>query len=240
MTVPVRTIAVFHLAVAALGGFLAGVIVTVVLLGQASERRRASGSDEAAAARAVRVHDETGEDEAAGVARVARIGRPAPAADAAGRETPAIGRDPLAELRRRALIVPVRGVESGDLQGSFEDPRGTSRRHEAIDILAPRHTPVLAVEDGAVARLFTSAAGGLSVYQFDPAGEYVYFYAHLQRYAAGLSDGDAVERGQVLGYVGTTGNAPENTPHLHFAILKLSDDRRWWDGTPIDPLLVLQ
>jgi hypothetical protein len=108
--------------------------------------------------------------------------------------------------------------------------RGGTRRHEALDILAPRETPVLAVEDGVVAKLFLSKPGGITVYQFDPSRTYAYYYAHLERYAAGLKDGDSVQRGQVIGYVGTTGNAPPDTPHLHFAIFKLTDPKRWWDG----------
>ena len=153
---------------------------------------------------------------------------------------PVLDADPLADLRQRALTVPVQGVAAGDLTGSFDDTRGESRRHEAIDILAPRNTPVLAVEDGSIARLFTSKAGGLTVYQFDPGSSYAYYYAHLERYAPGLKDGVRVRRGQVVGYVGTSGNAPPNTPHLHFAIFKLTDKRQWWQGTAIDPFAVLR
>jgi murein DD-endopeptidase MepM/ murein hydrolase activator NlpD len=99
---------------------------------------------------------------------------------------------------------------------------------------------VIAVEAGRIARLFTSAAGGLTIYQFDPAEDYVYYYAHLEAYAAGLSEGDPVRAGQVVGYVGTTGNAPADVPHLHFAIMRLTADRRWWEGTPIDPYPLLR
>ena len=136
--------------------------------------------------------------------------------------------------------MPVKGVDRKDFRSSFDDKRGEGRRHEAIDILAPRNTPVLAVEDGTIARLFTSKAGGLTVYQFDPSSTYAYYYAHLERYAPGLTDGDRVRRGQVLGYVGTSGNAPPDTPHLHFAIFKLTDKKQWWQGTPIDPFAVLR
>jgi murein DD-endopeptidase MepM/ murein hydrolase activator NlpD len=118
--------------------------------------------------------------------------------------------------------------------------RGSSRRHEALDILAPRDTPVLAVEDGTVAKLFSSVPGGLTVYQFDPTSTYAYYYAHLARYAAGLKEGTPVARGQTIGYVGTTGNAPPETPHLHFAIFALTDEKRWWQGTAIDPYAVLR
>jgi murein DD-endopeptidase MepM/ murein hydrolase activator NlpD len=140
-------------------------------------------------------------------------------------------------LRERALTIPVSGLEADDLVSTFHDARG-SRRHEAIDILAPRGTDVLAVEDGEVAKIFTSAAGGLTVYQFDPSRTFVYYYAHLDSYAPGLKEGAMLRRGDVVGTVGTTGNAPKDTPHLHFAIAKLDPDKRWWGGTALDPFLV--
>lgn len=149
--------------------------------------------------------------------------------------TPTIGADPPEELRKRRLELPVRGMKQDQLGDTFDEMRGGTRRHEALDILAPRHTPVLAVEDGRVAKLFLSNAGGMTIYQFDPTSTYAYYYAHLERYADGLEEGDAVERGQVIGYVGTSGNAPRDTPHLHFAIFKLTDRKRWWEGAALDP-----
>ncbi len=143
------------------------------------------------------------------------------------------------ELADRDLDVPVEGVKPEQLVRSFSDARG-ERRHEALDILAPAGTPVLAAEDGTIVRLFLSKAGGITIYQFDPAGRYCYYYAHLQRYADGLREGQHVRKGDVIGYVGTTGNAPRNTPHLHFAIFRLTADRHWWEGTPIDPYDVLR
>jgi murein DD-endopeptidase MepM/ murein hydrolase activator NlpD len=143
-------------------------------------------------------------------------------------------------LAHRDLEIPVEGVAPESLTSQFDDPRGGSRRHEAIDILAPRNTPVKAVEDGTIARLFQSKAGGLTIYQFDPSQQFCYYYAHLERYAPGLKEGGAVRKGQVIGYVGTSGNAPPDTPHLHFAIFRLTADRRWWEGTPIDPYDVLR
>jgi murein DD-endopeptidase MepM/ murein hydrolase activator NlpD len=143
----------------------------------------------------------------------------------------------LETLRARSLAIPVRGLEADDLASSFDDARG-SRRHQAIDILAPRGTDVLAVEDGKIAKLFTSDAGGLTLYQFDSSETFVYYYAHLDSYAPGLKEGSSVRRGDVLGAVGTTGNAPKNTPHLHFAISKLDPDKRWWGGTALDPYLI--
>jgi murein DD-endopeptidase MepM/ murein hydrolase activator NlpD len=152
----------------------------------------------------------------------------------------AMSADTVEELRRRSLTLPVQGIRKEELRDTFNEKRGASRRHEAIDILAPRNTPVFAVEDGEIAKLFFSAAGGITIYQFDPDEDYVYYYAHLERYAEGLEEGDDVKRGQIIGYVGTTGNAPRDTPHLHFAIFKTTDDKRWWQGTPIDPYSVLR
>jgi murein DD-endopeptidase MepM/ murein hydrolase activator NlpD len=160
----------------------------------------------------------------------------------AGRSEPTLTADvsvtgvDIANLRNRRLEIPVKGVDAGALVDSFSDARG-GRKHEAIDILAPRGAEVLAVEDGRIAKLFTSAAGGLTIYQFDRSQQFVYYYAHLDRYAD-VKEGNDVRRGDIIGYVGTTGNAPKNTPHLHFAIAKLDPDHRWWGGTPLDPFLV--
>lgn len=140
----------------------------------------------------------------------------------------------------RRLRLPVEGLDRGDLVPSFADARSGGRRHEAIDILASRGTPVLAVEDGTIAKLFFSQAGGLTIYQFDPTTNWVYYYAHLDKYASGLSDGDRVAAGQILGYVGTTGNAPPGTPHLHFAIMRLTAEKRWWEGDAVDPYPILR
>jgi murein DD-endopeptidase MepM/ murein hydrolase activator NlpD len=183
---------------------------------------------------AVRLDDEVVD------ARAAPLDRPPPVLPPPPAELPAvIADDAVEELRTRHLLVPVAGVDPGDLLDSFDEVRGGSRRHEAIDILAPRQTPVIAVEDGTVARLFLSEAGGTTVYQFDPTNRYVYYYAHLERYAPRLTEKARVARGQIIGYVGTSGNAPRDTPHLHFAIFRLTEQRRWWEGTPVDPFDVL-
>lgn len=144
------------------------------------------------------------------------------------------------ELAGRRLMIPVAGVEPGKLVRSYHETRSGSREHEAIDILAPTGTPVVAVEDGTIAKLFFSKAGGITIYQFDPSRQFSYYYAHLDRYAGGLEEGAQVHRGQVLGYVGVSGNAPKNTPHLHFAIFRLTDEKRWWQGTPVDPYEILR
>jgi murein DD-endopeptidase MepM/ murein hydrolase activator NlpD len=144
------------------------------------------------------------------------------------------------ELVERHLQVPVSGVDPDKLVRSYHDARSGGREHEALDILAPRGTPVVAVEDGTVAKLFDSKAGGLTLYQFDPGKQYAYYYAHLDRYADGIKEGDRLRRGQVIGFVGTTGNAPKDTPHLHFAVFRLTADKHWWEGTPIDPYDILK
>ena len=137
------------------------------------------------------------------------------------------------------IRMPIDGEDIESFKGGFAERRG-DRPHEAIDMLAPRNTPVHAVENGTIAKLFTSKAGGLTVYQFDPSGRLCYYYAHLERYADGLHDGQAVSQGDVIGYVGTTGNAPPNTPHLHFAVFELNADKHWWQGRPIDPYQVFK
>ncbi len=152
---------------------------------------------------------------------------------------PAISADPFADLRQRQLTLPVEGIKKEELRDNFNEMRGP-RRHEAIDVLAPRNTPVLAVEDGTIAKLFYSEAGGITIYQFDPTENYVYYYAHLERYADDVREGRNVKRGHIIGYIGTTGNAPRDTPHLHFAIFKMGEDKKWWQGTPIDPYSVLR
>jgi len=143
-------------------------------------------------------------------------------------------------LRDRDLAIPVEGVDSGDLRDTFSDSRGGGRAHEAIDIMARRGTPVRAVEDGVIQKLFTSAAGGLTIYQFEPSGTFTYYYAHLDRYAPQLREGQLVRRGDVIGYVGSTGNASPNAPHLHFAIFRLTPEQQWWKGEPVNPYPILK
>lgn len=137
------------------------------------------------------------------------------------------------------LIMPVVGIDPAQLRDNFDGARSGGRVHGALDIMAPRGTPVVAAIDGTIAKLFTSRAGGLTIYEFDPAQEKVYYYAHLDHYADGLAEGMRVTQGTVIGYVGTTGNAPPDAPHLHFAIELLTPEKRWWKGTPINPYPLL-
>jgi len=154
---------------------------------------------------------------------------PAPAAD--NKAAPA----PAAAPSGPKLLVPVEGIKAAQLSDNFDQPRGTERHHEALDIMAPTGTKVLAVADGKVVKLFNSKPGGLTVYQFDPTEKYAYYYAHLDRYAEGLVEGAVVKRGDLIGYVGATGNANPAAPHLHFAVVELTPEKQWWKGTPINP-----
>jgi murein DD-endopeptidase MepM/ murein hydrolase activator NlpD len=134
----------------------------------------------------------------------------------------------------RALAIPVEGVRAADLRDTFADGR-PGHRHEALDIAAARGSRVIAVDDGTVAKLFTSVAGGLTIYQFDPERRFAYYYAHLDRYADGIREGMRLRRGDLIGYVGTTGNARADAPHLHFAVFRLGPERQWWKGEAINP-----
>ena len=138
----------------------------------------------------------------------------------------------------RGLGMPIAGLTGRDLRDSFTERRG-GHRHEAIDILEPRGTPVVAVDDGVVRKIFESVPGGHTVYQFNRDATLCYYYAHLDGYARGLREGQVLRRGDLIGYVGTSGNAPANTPHLHFAVSRLGADKHWWEGVPIDPYRLL-
>jgi murein DD-endopeptidase MepM/ murein hydrolase activator NlpD len=140
----------------------------------------------------------------------------------------------LRELAARDLMIPVQGVSRAKLRDNFEETHG-NHRHEALDIMAARGTPVLAVDAGRVAKLSRGGPGGVTAYQLDPEERFVYYYAHLDRYARGLVEGKTVRRGEIIGYVGSTGNAPRGTPHLHFTIFRLGSDKRWWKGAPVNP-----
>lgn len=226
-------------ALGAFCGLMAGIVLLAVALQRFSPPLPSSPGGRAVRPPVVEGLDQTvAPIDPPAAATTGRAPAPGPTSDG-----PVIGPPPgdTGELARRELGMPVANVRPDQLVRSFAEKRGAgSRSHEAIDIPAARNTPVTAVEDGTIARLFLSKAGGITIYQFDPTGRYCYYYAHLERYADGLKEGDAVRLGQVLGYVGTSGNAPKNTPHLHFAIFRLTADRHWWEGTPLDPYDVLR
>jgi murein DD-endopeptidase MepM/ murein hydrolase activator NlpD len=229
-------------------GFVAGAFAVTVLLWQAGYARSSSQTDDgrpATQAAAARKWLEALDDAGPGVlenedGRTAAIGRTTPAAPspAPAAMGPTVG--DAGELSGRQLEMPVEGVDRSKLTSQFHQQRGSTREHEAIDILAPRNTPVHAVEGGRIARLFFSKLGGITIYQFDPTERYCYYYAHLERYADDLREGQPVQKGQVIGYVGTSGNAPPETPHLHFAVFRLTAEKHWWEGTPLDPYDLLR
>src|SRR5271170_4383969 len=132
------------------------------------------------------------------------------------------------------MAPPIHGLALADLRDSFEEVHN-GHRHEAIDILEPRGTPVHAVVSGTIRRLFLSKQGGNTIYQFDEAGAYCYYYAHLNGYMEGLREEMRVKRGDVIGFVGSTGNADAGTPHLHFAIFELGPEKQWWKGKAVNP-----
>ena len=149
-----------------------------------------------------------------------------------------LSRDQIAALPPTAadgLLIPVVGVRPGELTDTFTDARNQGRVHDAIDIMAPRGTPVVAANDGHVVKLFTSVRGGLTVYQFDPQDQVIYYYAHLDSYAPGLAEGQELHRGDPIGLVGSTGNASADAPHLHFEIEILGPEKQWWHATSINP-----
>lgn len=140
-----------------------------------------------------------------------------------------------------SLYFPVAGFDGRPLDNSYDDPRdGGSRRHHAIDIMAPRGTPVLSVQDGRIVRLSTNSKGGITIYATDTEEQFVFYYAHLDRYHTGIREGLTLMRGDTIGYVGTTGNAPEGVPHLHFQLMRMPPDRKYWNGEPINPYLLLR
>ena len=138
-------------------------------------------------------------------------------------------------LDRNPLMVPVDGIRPDQIRDSFNEPRDGQRVHLATDILAPRGTPVLSVGRGRVFRMSQNALGGITVYTLDESGKFVFYYAHLERYSDAVTVGLELKAGDVLGYVGTSGNAPPDTPHLHFQAMKIrTGNKPWWSGTPVD------
>ena len=144
----------------------------------------------------------------------------------------AFGAQSFVPIEQRTLGMPVQNMKLSDLRDTFNEARGGERRHEATDIVAARGTPVLAAEDGTIRKLFLSKPGGITIYEFDNSEHYCYYYAHLDHYAANLKEGMRVNKGDIIGYVGTTGNVPPGSPHLHFGITLVGPDKKWWGARP--------
>lgn len=179
-----------------------------------------------------------------GSAAAATLATPASVANASEQTQPnsregAAAVTAAASTAAAGLLMPVQGVTSSQLFDTFTQSRGAGRLHDAIDIMAARGTPVLAVADGRVAKLFNSKQGGLTVYQFDRDEKLAYYYAHLDAYAPNLAEGQQLKRGDVLGLVGSTGNANPSAPHLHFAVFVLGPEKNWWQGTAVNPYPLL-
>jgi murein DD-endopeptidase MepM/ murein hydrolase activator NlpD len=180
---------------------------------------------------------------ATGCARHAYSSAPAPAESrsAPAAAKPVVVIDPVSSseavdyLLARGMLIPVAGVAVGQLHDTFDEVRDGGRVHRALDILAPRGTPVLSADNGRILRVSTNSLGGNIIYATDPLGRVVYYYAHLDAYQPGLMQGAMVARGDTLGFVGTTGNAPKDTPHLHFQVMRMPSDGKYWDGEPINP-----
>lgn len=149
--------------------------------------------------------------------------------------------DATAVAHLSSLFFPVSGMDSTRLDDTFEDPRdGGVRTHNAIDIMAPLGSAILSVQDGRILRLTKSAKGGTTIYATDLEEQFVYYYAHLDRYHTNVYAGRPLMRGDTIGYVGTTGNAPKNVPHLHFQVMHMPADKRYWAGEPINPYQLLR
>jgi len=155
-----------------------------------------------------------------------------------GSSAPAVVPGDIQALKGQGMVIPVAGVEAKNLIDSFDDMRGGTRRHSALDIMAQRNTPVLAATSGRILKLHNSAAGGLSIYESDPTSRFVLMYGHLESYRSGLREGAAVKRGEIIGFVGSTGNANPLAPHLHFQIMRNDNLKEWWKGTPLNPFPV--
>jgi peptidoglycan LD-endopeptidase LytH len=157
-----------------------------------------------------------------------------------GSSAPLVLPGDLDTLRREGLIIPVAGVAAKNLVDSFDDKRGGTRSHNALDIMAARNTPVLSAVSGSIVKLHNSAAGGLTIYASDPSAKFILMYGHLDSYRPGLKEGERVTRGQIIGFVGSTGNANVAGPHLHFQITRNDNVKEWWKGTPVNPFVVFR
>lgn len=142
-------------------------------------------------------------------------------------------------LRSRELMIPVHGVTRRQLRDTFNARRSGGRTHRALDIMAKKGTRVLSADDGVVLRVDRNELGGKVIYVADPYRRFVYYYAHLDEWVYPLKAGQHVKRGELIGSVGTTGNAPDNAPHLHFQMMRMTG-RHYWDGPPVNPLPYLR
>ncbi|HWE41797.1 MAG TPA: M23 family metallopeptidase [Gemmatimonadaceae bacterium] len=169
--------------------------------------------------------------------RMGHAPSPSPARASAARVAlPAgVSKDDYEYLRQRHILIPVANTKLARIPDSFDDARDGRRRHHAVDIMAPRGTPVLAADGGRVLKLRKGGAGGITIYAVDPKSRFVYYYAHLDRYRKGISEGQSLERGDTIGFVGTSGNAPPDVPHLHFQVMRMPEDGKWWTGIPVNP-----
>jgi murein DD-endopeptidase MepM/ murein hydrolase activator NlpD len=174
------------------------------------------------------------------------VAAPAPAPQPVAAATPSAPSAPSSApadaaeyLAYRHLLLPVAGVDAGKLEDTFFEGRDADRVHRAIDILAPRGTPILSADDGKILRMSSNTLGGISMYTVDTQNRLVYYYAHMDHYNDAMSPGRGIVKGDTLGFVGTTGNAPKDTPHLHFQVMRWPADGKYWNGEPIDPFLAL-
>jgi len=165
---------------------------------------------------------------------------PTPAASASPPSQATTG-DAASALASMRLLIPVEGVKPSELRDTFDAARSEGRVHDAIDIAAPRGTPVVAAADGRVVKLFQSAKGGTTIYQLAAADEhFAFYYAHLDHYAEGLTEGHVARRGETIAYVGDTGNAGPGNTHLHFQIYRVADPKHFWTGENINPYPLLR
>jgi murein DD-endopeptidase MepM/ murein hydrolase activator NlpD len=170
------------------------------------------------------------------------VGRPNPIQPHISVESVKSVVQPVTQIKRiqKQLIIPVQGVRPDQLVDTFTQSRSEGRTHDAIDIMAPADTPVLAAADGQIVKLFNSERGGTTIYQLSADQKLIFYYAHLARYADGLTEGKQVHQGDVIAYVGDTGNAGPGNYHLHFSIAIVSDPKRYWEGTNINPYPLLR
>lgn len=155
-------------------------------------------------------------------------------------ETPEISNQPPTEYPPGTLMIPVKGIKREQLQDTFNDARSEGRVHNALDIIAPLGTPVVAAADGEIVKFFDSEKGGITIYQYSVDKKVIYYYAHLQKRADNLREKDFVRRGTIIGYVGDTGNAGAGNYHLHFSVYEIQSPERYWEGNNLNPYDLLK